>query len=71
MNDCTNGVFEPIAIITVAIGVVHTSATVDMILTPPAKVMSSIWTAEFTMATPLDKNNIQMNNTFFKRRILS
>ena len=50
----TYSVFEPVSIITVAIGVMHTSFAIYVILTPPPKVMTSIRTSEFPLATALD-----------------
>ena len=50
----TYSVFEPVSIITVAIGVMHASFAINVILTPPPKVMSSIRTFEFPLATALD-----------------
>lgn len=50
----TYSVFEPVSIITVAIGVMHASFAINVILTPPPKVMSSIRAFEFPLATALD-----------------
>ena len=50
----TYRVFEPVSIITVAIGVMHASFAINVILTPPPKVMSSIRTFKFPLATALD-----------------
>ena len=50
----TYSVFEPVSIITVAIGVMHASFAIYVILTPPPKVMTSIRTSEFSLATALD-----------------
>ena len=52
-KDYTNCVFEPVAIIAVAVGVFHASFTIDMIFTPSSSVMSSIGATEFTMTTSL------------------
>ena len=56
-NGCTNSVLEPVAIITVTIGVLHASFSIYMIFAPTSNVMSSVRTAEFTGATTLGENN--------------
>ena len=51
--DSVYRVFEPVAIIKVAVRVLHTSFASDVIPTPPSNVMSAIRTAEVTITTPL------------------
>jgi len=69
LQPITYSVFEPVSIITVAIGVMHASFSINVILTPPPKVMSSIRTSVFPLATALDNktHHHQLGVMIFKQ----